>query len=129
AGILGALNVGRLRRHILLDQNRRAFHVLLHVVFLVLDDFGLQPSSASAAAGRRRLRWCGSADRDLLNLAVRPVEAALLRSSFFFTFEADDRGLNPLVLTKLGLPLLYRLLERGHTLLRRRIRLRLRGSR
>src|SRR3954463_10317881 len=66
------------------------------------------------AAGGRLLRWCRTANRHFLKLAVHAVVAALLRTALFFTLETDSRRFSPLVLTQLCLALLQRLLEGGH---------------
>ena len=112
-GVLRGLDLRRVRRHVGVNQGRRALHVVLHLVFLVFDDLLLHlaaaPASGAAALlllGRGRL-----VEGNLLHLAVCAVVAAVLLAALLLALHADDGRLDPLVLPELGESLLHRLLE------------------
>ena len=105
-----------------MDQGGGLLHVLLHLVLLVLDDALLGASAATPAAAGRCLRL-RLAQRKLGQLAIGAVVDALLLARLLLPFEADDGGLDPLVLTQALLALRQVLLQGGDDLIGRRGRL------
>src|SRR5712675_991844 len=109
-GVLRRLDAGGVGRDVRLHQRDRLLHRVADFLFLVRDD--LAAYAPLVFRGRR-----GRAlDRDLHDLAVGAVVAAVLLLRLLLALHRDDRGLNPLVRAQSGHARRERLLEGGHSI-------------